>query len=61
MDVHELRIGEDSVKGKAPPANTRQVTDAFAPAAFNKLSDAGKLSDEEFASEKARLLATTPA
>lgn len=41
VDVHELRVG-------AQPAQTQDVTDAFAPAAFRRMSDQEKLSAPAF-------------
>ncbi len=48
VSVSALRIGEDAATGTAAAADTRDVTEAFAPAAFNKLSDADKLTAPAF-------------
>ena len=54
VDVHELRIGDHAVNDAgSDPADTRPVTDAFAPAAFRKLSDAEKLSAPAFEQRQA--------
>jgi hypothetical protein len=54
VDVHELRIGEHAVNDAgSDAAQTRPVADAFAPAAFRKLSDADKLSSPAFEQRQA--------
>jgi hypothetical protein len=48
VSVHELRIGADSVAGTEPAAPTRDVTEAFAPAAFRAMPDEDKLRAPAF-------------